>query len=227
MDGGGHDVAGGEAVLHHVGVYGVGVAAVVAVQLPGPPVGRQHQPAGAAGVVGDVVILQRLGVAPVQVFGDGQKCRQGGAFRAGVIGGQGLPVGNQPLEHRAGHVVLLDGLLDVVGSSGHAVQQARGDGGRDEQQQLFGDVKNRPVVDGQDVVPLGNDVVGMQAASGLAHLPQALDDAGFRAPVNFHRGGETGQVLLEGQRVYQHGGGHLGRLLAGVLVGLFLLQLCF
>ena len=43
--------------------------------------------------------------------------------------------------------------------------------------------------------------------------------------VHLHLGGETGQVLLEGQGVYQHGGSHLGRLFPGVLVGLFLLQL--
>ena len=72
MNGGGHDVAGGERVFHHMGVNGVRVAAANAVQVADALIRRQNQPARPAGVVGYAVVLQRLGASPVQIVRDGE-----------------------------------------------------------------------------------------------------------------------------------------------------------
>ena len=72
MDSGGHDVAGGQAVFHHVSVMFIGVSTVETVQVPGALVGCQHDAAAAAGVVRYSVSLQGLGVPPIKIFRYGQ-----------------------------------------------------------------------------------------------------------------------------------------------------------
>ena len=107
MDGGGHDVAAVERLLHHHFVEGCRVA-------PGPLVTggyllvhRREQRAGPAGEVPDSQPADGLSIRPVHALqlGDGQpgqQCRRRGQ---GVEGGQVLAVGNKSLEDAAGQVV--------------------------------------------------------------------------------------------------------------------------
>ena len=81
-------------------------------------IGGEDEAAGAAGVVGDAVILEGFGVGPIEVVRDGEMGGQDGAFGASVVGGKGLAVGNEPLEYGASNVVYLDGFLNGVGGLG-------------------------------------------------------------------------------------------------------------
>ena len=213
MNGGGHNVAAGKGVFHHIGVAGIGVAAMVEVQVARSLICGQQQPAGAAGVVGDVVIVQRVGVAPVQVFRNGQVRHQRGRFRSGIVSFESFTVGNQSLENGAGHVALPDSVLYGIGSADHSGQHSHGGHRGDLHQQFLGNVEDGPVVDVEDVIPFFNDGPGSKLvadgfAMNLLQAPYALI---------------AGQALMVCQGVDDDGGAHFGGLFAGGVVGLGLL----
>ena len=99
MDGGGHDVAAVEHVLHHHPVEGGGIATGALVAGGYLIVHGGEQRAGAAGEVPDSQPADGPGIRPVNALhlGDGQPGQQRRRRRQGVEGGQVLAVSDESL----------------------------------------------------------------------------------------------------------------------------------
>ena len=124
--GGRHDVGGDHGALQHGRVYCAIVAAAVPVARQHRLVGRHQQGAGAAGEVGDAQVRVGVQVAPVRVHPrHGQFAKQLGGFGPRVERGEELPVGDEPLEHAPGEI-LLGGDAASGEFVGHSHQRAQG-----------------------------------------------------------------------------------------------------
>ena len=121
VDGGGHDVAAVQNLLHDDGMQGFEIAAFAFVPRRDLVVYGGQQGAGAAGEVADAQAADGACTAPVHPFqlGDGETGQQGGGGRQGVEGRQVLAVGDEALEEAPGEVVGVGdpGGGDVVGGA--------------------------------------------------------------------------------------------------------------
>ena len=134
MHRGRHDVAGSQRALHHVRVHRVRIPPVTAVQIPRPLVRRKNQPPGPARVVRNVIALQSLRIAPIQILRHGQMRRQDSALRPRVVRSQRLPIRDQPLKHDARNVILPHRILNLHSSLDHVRRHRIDDERRNPQQ---------------------------------------------------------------------------------------------
>ena len=199
VDGGGHDVAAVEHLLHHDLVERFGVAAGAFVAGGDLLVDGGEEGAGAAGEVGDAEVADGVGVGPVHGvhFGDGEACEEGGGGGKGVEGGEVFAVGDKALEDAAGEVV---GVVDACGVDllGGIAEALEDDGGVLRVQLLedvFGNSEDGPVVDGEDLLPRGEGLV-----LGVA----AAVDGGEGLDALVH----AGDALVEDKGVGEDGAGH-------------------
>ena len=216
MHRGRHDVTCGECALHHVRVYRIRIAAMIAVQLARPLVRRKNQPSGAAGVVRNVIALQRLRVAPIQVFGYGQMRRENSALRPRVVGSQRLPIRDQPLKHDASHVVLPHGIPNGSRRADRGREYLIDEKRRNGCQQLHGNMEDRPVVDRKDILPLPGYRILVEPPIIRLFVPQ---------PIEVPNPLVAREILVIRQRVDDDRRAHLRSLIPGRMVGLLLLNL--
>ena len=162
-----------QTVFHHRRVQRFGVAAVELVEERDALVGGAEQGAGAAGEVADLEGGDGLFVAPFcaarsLIGGDGESSEQGGRGGAGVEGGEEFSVRDQALEDHAGEVVRLGHAAadQPPGSVPERLEYGVGSGGGQPIEDLAGSGEDRPVVDFEDRVPLGDDRLLIEAGVG-------------------------------------------------------------
>ena len=156
MSRGGHDVGGHQRPLHHPRVQLRVIAARVPVSGKHAVVGGQEEGAGSTREVTDSQVLNGGGFRPIHIETRHRELgQQSGRIGQRIESGEELPIRNQALKHAAGQVIEAVGadgrkLVRHVGQAIHDVQHRRV---ADGQQQIHGDLEDRPVVDPQYAPP--------------------------------------------------------------------------